>query len=158
MHYILSNIYSEENLVEVIMASEEIVKMMEKIDEIAIFSCKGAFIYEIEDGERQGEMTERSLFSEFIANSYKEAVDNAIKWIKDRYENVFKDHYKNSSIGSLKVSVHCIRRCDKHGRSQSSSTPAFFEWKCDFPYDLEHAKTKFAESDVGVFFHPMKEI
>ena len=114
---------------------------------VFVFSAHSAFAYRETEGEHKGMMLETSLSFQFTAPSYSDAIDSAIRWANNRFENVIKDSYSEAVLSSLKVRAVQIGPIDENGGGLPSSLGTFFEWKYDWPGTLEQyvasAKKKF---------------
>lgn len=110
---------------------------------IIVFVASPVYTYREHEGMMlEGMMLEKSLSLEFLANSHKEAIDKAIAWAKDRYENYIKDSYKESFFSSIKVYTKEIGFIDEDGTGHTKNHMFFFEWKHDWPGTLEQYVAK----------------
>ena len=123
---------------------KKVVDAISKVMFIAVFECHPSFVYRIKSGERKGQMTEAGLSQIYLAETYKEAVDIAVNWTRNRYKNVYQDFYPESDIGCLKINVRFIGRAIKDGQIDTSRGMTFFEWKYDWGYTLDSAVEEFS--------------
>lgn len=113
--------------------------MPKQPDKFFVFVGSPAFCYRERNGKLKGRMVETRLDTMFIADSYGEALVDAVKHARERYEALYKEMYEECFIGSIKVYAKCIARLTPEGEYQGGITGlgAFFEWKIDFPADLD---------------------
>jgi hypothetical protein len=110
---------------------------MKNLKEVLVFVASPAYAYREKDGEFAGQMLEKQMDQEFIADSYGEAVKHAIAWAHNRFEAIIKDWYNESFFSSIKVYVKSIGRSQENGQLDTHNHGCFFEWKYDWPGTLE---------------------
>jgi len=104
------------------------------MDKVQVYYVKASYPYY---DKEQGMMVETSLTQEFIAADKKHAIDVGVAWAKNRFENVFKDFYSKSCLGSVKIGNKSIGYGLQDGTIDTFVCPYFFEWKYDYPGTLE---------------------
>jgi len=109
-----------------------VVTFAPKIEFVRIIHADARYAYRSEDGE----MMEKSLTHQFIADNYYEAVVAAMDWAKDRFKIIIQDFYdyKESFISSLTLGECFINRLPV---SHSVGHVSFFQWKYDWPGTFE---------------------
>jgi len=104
------------------------------MDEFTVINVRPAYVYFDKEQDRH---LETHLNQLFISDSYADAVDQGVAWARNRFENVIKDFYEQSVLGSIKISEKIIARPDTNGFIDTRSSFCFFEWKYDWPGTLE---------------------
>lgn len=120
----LRNQYPNEYLLKEILS--------QKHNEYQIYKAIPGYVYKEDDGS----MVETKLSCQFIADTNGQAVQEAIAFSKDRFKNIYKNYYKDSFLGSLKVYLEHIAPLN-NGVITASKCMPIFEWKYDWPVSLE---------------------
>ena len=108
------------------------------MNEVTICIATPAYVYEEDTGPLKGQRVETHLTFRYLAKDGGEAIRMAVAHARERYQEYYKDSYKNCFLGSIKVGTESIGRIDmKTGTGSSSSMMPIFEWKYDWPETLD---------------------
>jgi len=120
------------------------------VEEIFLFSISVAYLYK----DAAGEMSEKKLDIDFIANNYRDAITATEKWVYNQYDNYIKYIYSEAFIGSVTAGIKIITKPDEMGIIKNRYI-RFFEWKCDdYPLSLSEQINLWIQKNKGCDKHP----
>jgi hypothetical protein len=119
-----------------------------------VYDAVPAYAYRETEGKNAGMMFETKCPHTFVAQTNGEAVQKAIAHAKERYEQYFKDAYKDCFLSSIKVWLKYIGPIKDNGEGTSRNVGVIFEWKHDYPDTIESYTEAYLKDYTGLTAGP----